>query len=91
MRPNSSLIFYTSLTRVVLGFGTSPCYYPNGTQVTNTPVWQCSDGVITICCTLARDTPPGGETNVTGYTRDECLSDGLCQNRHRTDDQVKFD
>ncbi|KAF1976649.1 hypothetical protein BU23DRAFT_31531 [Bimuria novae-zelandiae CBS 107.79] len=76
-------VFFTLLPTIVLGFGHRPCYYANGTQTRSEEVRQCSNGVSTICCTLNRENKPGSELNETGgWTQDECLPNGLCQNRH---------
>ncbi|KAF2451078.1 hypothetical protein P171DRAFT_516804 [Karstenula rhodostoma CBS 690.94] len=83
MRLLSSLTLCSSLAPAVLAYGSSTCYYANGTEITNTEFRQCSDGVTTICCALGRENTPGNETNEMGWTQDECLPNGLCQNRLR--------
>lgn len=76
----SLLLHFSTL---ILGqvFGDAPCYYANGTMMRPSEVRQCSTGVSTICCTINRPNPPGNETTEAGWTQDECLPNGLCQNR----------
>lgn len=81
MRLPTLLALSTSLPFTVLAFGDAPCYYANGTQITLQYVRQCSDGVQSTCCMLNRDNAPGMETNGFNWVRDECLPNGLCQNR----------
>ncbi|KAF2247734.1 hypothetical protein BU26DRAFT_506919 [Trematosphaeria pertusa] len=63
----------------------SQCYNANGTVATDPDYAPCSnstsDPLHTICCSLNRDNPPGGDPSVAGFTRDECLANGICQNK----------
>ncbi|KAF2637548.1 hypothetical protein P280DRAFT_108663 [Massarina eburnea CBS 473.64] len=66
---------------------TDSCYYRNGTVVPSPYLMlPCSSPNPTICCGLGRAKPPGSEfpNNPTpeDHVRDECLPNGLCQNRH---------
>jgi len=61
------------------------CFFANGTSLPDAPPYDqtapCKeDGLTTICCALNRTNKPGGNLR-DGYTADECLSNGLCQNR----------
>ncbi|KAK7184473.1 uncharacterized protein CC84DRAFT_1217372 [Paraphaeosphaeria sporulosa] len=85
MRVFPSLVLCSCLATAVLAFGSSSCYYANGTEISNTEIKQCSDGVTTVCCALNRENTPGNETNEMGWTQDECVPNGLCQNRYMTD------
>ena len=93
-----SLLSLTSLSLLVLPtvaqtgmVGT--CYFANGTALPTDPIYNqyqpCqSGGPSTICCGIFRDNVAGG--NVTaGDTMDECLPNGLCQNRATTTDGVE--
>jgi hypothetical protein len=93
-----SLLSLTSLSLLVLPtvaqtgmVGT--CYFANGTALPVDPIYNqyqlCqSGGPSTICCGIFRDNVAGG--NVTaGDTMDECLPNGLCQNRATTTDGVE--
>jgi hypothetical protein len=85
MRVLSSLALGSSISTSVLAFGSSPCYIPNGTDLNslgNSEIKQCSSGVSTMCCSLNRINPPGNESSEMGWTQDECLPNGLCQNRY---------
>ncbi|KAH7070781.1 hypothetical protein BKA63DRAFT_84333 [Paraphoma chrysanthemicola] len=65
-------------------FAQSLCYFSNGTTLPETPGYNeyipCSSGPTTICCGLNRADPPGGN-RTKGFTKDECLPNGLCRNR----------
>ncbi|RYO16594.1 hypothetical protein AA0111_g11360 [Alternaria arborescens] len=93
-----SLLSLTSLSLLVLPtvaqtgiVGT--CYLANGTALPTDPIYNqyqpCqSGGPSTICCGIFRDNVAGG--NITaGDTMDECLPNGLCQNRATTTDGVE--
>jgi hypothetical protein len=93
-----SLLSLTSLSLLVLPtvamtgmVGT--CYFANGTALPIDPIYNqyqpCqSGGPSTICCGIFRDNVAGG--NITaGDTVDECLPNGLCQNRATTTDGVE--
>lgn len=93
-----SLLSLTSLSLLVLPtvaqtgmVGT--CYFANGTALPTDPIYNqyqpCqSGGPSTICCGIFRDNVAGG--NVTaGDTMDECLPNGLCQNRATTTNGVE--
>ncbi|KAF2473535.1 uncharacterized protein BDR25DRAFT_123754 [Lindgomyces ingoldianus] len=55
------------------------CYFSNGTIVTD-PIYEACPNVPTVCCALNRSNPPGGDI-ADGETADECLPNGVCQNR----------
>ena len=93
-----SLLSLTSLSLLVLPtvamtgmVGT--CYFANGTALRTDAIYNqyqpCqSGGPSTICCGIFRDNVAGG--NITaGDTIDECLPNGLCQNRATTTDGVE--
>lgn len=64
------------------------CYFANGTALPNRPgylQYQACNGS-SICCGLNRSNPPNGD-RADGFTMDECLPNGLCQNR-RTEDGI---
>ncbi|KAH7085887.1 hypothetical protein BKA63DRAFT_28431 [Paraphoma chrysanthemicola] len=62
------------------------CYNIDGKLLPNDPVFYnmfqpcTSGGPSTICCATNRSNQPGGDA-ANGDTQDECLSNGLCQNR----------
>jgi hypothetical protein len=60
------------------------CFLPNGTQSTSPAAQPCSfntsDPLASTCCNTGWDNPPGGDL-LFGQPRDECLPNGLCQNR----------
>ena len=64
------------------------CYFANGTALPNDPGYNeyqpCTSGPSTICCGINRANPAGGDSSK-GFTVDECLPNGLCQNRITTD------
>lgn len=72
------------------------CYFANGTALPTDPLYNqyspCkSGGPSTICCGINRENAAGG--NVTeGDTVDECLPNGLSQNRVTTDgiEEIKY-
>ncbi|KAF3038049.1 hypothetical protein E8E11_002169 [Didymella keratinophila] len=62
--------------------GQSTCYFANGTALPKTPdylEYQACSGS-NICCGLNRSNPANGDP-ADGNTMDECLPNGLCQNR----------
>lgn len=65
------------------------CRFGNGTLLPDEPAWNIyqpcpnDDGPGTICCALNRSQPPWGNFSL-GPTRDDCLPNGLCQNRITT-------
>jgi hypothetical protein len=65
------------------------CYFANGTALPNTPDYAsyqpCASGPVTTCCGTNRALPAGAIRNE-GFTSDECLPNGLCQNRYSTTD-----
>ncbi|KAH7082486.1 hypothetical protein FB567DRAFT_630835 [Paraphoma chrysanthemicola] len=65
-------------------FAQSLCFFSNGTTLPETPGYNeyipCASGPTTICCGLNRADPPGGN-RTKGFTKDECLPNGLCRNR----------
>ncbi|KZM18430.1 uncharacterized protein EKO05_0001324 [Ascochyta rabiei] len=62
--------------------GQATCYFANGTATPKTPDYlqyqACSGSAI--CCGLNRSNPSNGDP-AKGFTKDECLPNGLCQNR----------
>jgi hypothetical protein len=61
------------------------CFFANGTSLPDASPYDqtapCKeDGLTTICCALNRSNKPGGNLR-DGYPADECLPNGLCQNR----------
>jgi len=62
------------------------CYFANGTVLPNTPGYNeyepCTSGPSTICCGTNRALPPGVSRTPGSFVRDECLPNGLCQNRY---------
>ena len=62
--------------------GEATCYFANGTALPKTPgylEYQACPGS-SICCGINRSNIPNGDP-ANGFTRDECLPNGLCQNR----------
>ncbi|KAF2828324.1 hypothetical protein CC86DRAFT_454161 [Ophiobolus disseminans] len=63
------------------------CYFANGTALPNSPDYSayepCASGPTTTCCGTNRALPPGAvRDGSAGFTRDECMPNGLCQNRY---------
>lgn len=62
------------------------CRFNNGTLLPDTTQYRqyapCAEtgSLSAICCALIRDNEPGGNMSM-GATRDECLQNGICQNR----------
>lgn len=62
------------------------CRFGNGTLLPDIAEWNIyqpcpgTDGSTTICCAIGRSNPPWGNISQ-GYTQDDCLPNGLCQNR----------
>lgn len=62
------------------------CYFPSGAPLPSTDWFYSSmapcnlPGLETICCATNRTNPSGADMAL-GNTRDECLPNGLCQNR----------
>lgn len=63
------------------------CYFANGTALPDDPNYNeyqpCTSGPTKICCGINRTNPAGGNGSL-GFTVDECLPNGLCQNRVET-------
>ncbi|KAF2644648.1 hypothetical protein P280DRAFT_465942 [Massarina eburnea CBS 473.64] len=84
MPPRSILFPFLSFLTPTLA--AADCFFANGTVLPTTQAFFSTiqpcvdDPVKTICCNLGRDNEPGGDY-VNGYTNDECLPNGLCQNR----------
>ncbi|KAJ4983949.1 hypothetical protein SVAN01_10570 [Stagonosporopsis vannaccii] len=76
---------------IALAAAQGQCRFGNGTLLPDVPEWNIyqpcpsADGPPTICCATNRDNPPWGNISL-GYTRDECLPNGLCQNRITTNE-----
>ncbi|KAF1954979.1 hypothetical protein CC80DRAFT_594624 [Byssothecium circinans] len=77
----SSLLFI--LTYLASITAAEDCYFANGTVVPpRFHVLPCDNAPVkTICCALDRENPPGGLLINGNNTRDECLPNGICQNR----------
>ena len=76
--------FRSLLVSVVSLFFTqvlSTCYNPDGTPELEAAYKPCIafDGAKTMCCALNRTNPSGGLLS-DGWTRDNCLWNGLCEN-----------
>jgi hypothetical protein len=65
------------------------CYFPNGTRQTSFEYLPCSSvqDEVSMCCALNR-TNPSGTSVETGFTRDICLPNGVCQNNYVDVDNV---
>jgi hypothetical protein len=78
-----SLLIPTAYFTIALA---QTCYLPNTTPLPSTgdffPAFQpcTSGGPLTICCATNRTRDPGGDAR-DGEVKDECLPNGLCQNR----------
>lgn len=65
------------------------CYWPDGTLNTDSAIQKCPNS--NTCCALNRAIEPGGDITKGGAVRDECLPNGLCQNRgHNSTDKTSF-
>jgi hypothetical protein len=68
----------------LLKLSTSTCYLPNGTAHDDEGTQPCSfdnaNPLHTTCCHGKWGNSPGGDIKF-GTTKDECLPNGLCQNR----------
>ena len=75
-------LFLTALGVCTLAKATSQCLFKNGTTLPTGGVsdWYQPCPGTAIYCALNRDNPPGGNGTL-GFTQDECLPNGLCQNR----------
>ncbi|KAF7182368.1 hypothetical protein CNMCM7691_001848 [Aspergillus felis] len=78
MRPSKRLISF-ALFSLAISPVSSTCYYPNGTADDNYQPCNRVQGVNGMCCALDRPNSPGGPDSK-GYTADNCLENGLCQN-----------
>jgi hypothetical protein len=62
----------------------STCYLPNGTSPDDNYVQPCatdlSNPLSSTCCHTKWANPPGSDIKY-GPTKDECMPNGLCQNR----------
>lgn len=76
-----------SFTHAAHAQSSGTCYFANGTALPDTPDYSayepCISGATTTCCGTKRTLPPGA-IRQSGFTRDECLPNGLCQNRYLT-------
>ncbi|KAF1840644.1 uncharacterized protein K460DRAFT_359226 [Cucurbitaria berberidis CBS 394.84] len=63
------------------------CFWPNGTVLPDERNYNeyqpCTSGPSRVCCGTNRPNPAGGDPGK-GFTADECLPNGLCQNRVTT-------
>ena len=84
MKSLATVIAAASLISIALAqvSGQATCYFANGTAIPKTPdylQYQACSGS-SICCGLNRSNPSNGDP-ANGFTKDECLPNGLCQNR----------
>jgi len=83
---HSLTLFFAAIfaTRTTHAQGT--CYFANGTALPNIPGYNeyepCTSGPSTICCGTNRALPAGVSRTPGSFVRDECLPNGLCQNRY---------
>jgi hypothetical protein len=87
MASSSPLSLHWFLTTILLAsFVSAQCYYVNGTALpANSDYEPCapsSGGAPTTCCGTNRANPAGSNRTQGAFTRDECLPNGLCQNRY---------
>lgn len=57
--------------------GTAVCYDPSGDSVSDPSFQPCGNSM---CCATNRTNPPGGNYDH-GFTADQCLENGLCENK----------
>ncbi|KAF2679845.1 hypothetical protein K458DRAFT_407695 [Lentithecium fluviatile CBS 122367] len=77
-----SFVFLTPLVWLAGTVLAQTCYTPDGFAVTNPEVAPCKiDPVRTICCHSNR-TLAAGSPHESGNVADECLPNGICQNRY---------
>jgi hypothetical protein len=76
------LFLLLSLASLPLALAT--CFLPNGTSTDSAGAQPCSSDptnpLRSTCCNTNWDNPPGSDVKF-GSTKDECLPNGLCQNR----------
>jgi hypothetical protein len=76
----SSLISLLAVTHLA----SSTCFLPNGTESTSPGAQPCSldpsNPLSSTCCNTKWENVPGGDLKF-GQPKDECLPNGLCQNR----------
>ncbi|RYN86201.1 hypothetical protein AA0120_g8293 [Alternaria tenuissima] len=81
-QPSISLPLFLLLTTLPSSLAT--CYLPNGTEHLDSGTSRCAssidDPLYYTCCQSGWVNPPGGDVK-NGPTADECLPNGLCQNR----------
>ena len=80
MRSATLGLLFGFLTTVT---ATAACFDAKGNvlDASHSEYMPCSaSGLTTICCGLNRSNPAGGDDSG-GFTKDECLPNGLCQNR----------
>lgn len=79
-----SLFLTFSLALASSPFVHATCFLPNGTANPSTGAAPCSsdpsDPLSAVCCNTQWSNPPGGDLKF-GQPQDECLPNGLCQNR----------
>ena len=73
---------FAALSAGILAQSTDACRFKNGTTLPSEGFydWYQPCPGSSVCCALNRDNAPGGNVSL-GLTRDECLPNGLCQNR----------
>lgn len=73
----SVLLFFVTLS-------SATCFLPNGTLTSSPGAQPCSfdpsHPLASTCCNSGYDNTPGSDAKL-GQPRDECLPNGLCQNR----------
>lgn len=69
-----TLLPYTTLAQT--------CYNPAGIAVTDPQVVPCANSPVKSICCYSNRTLPAGGAHENGNTADECLPNGLCQNRY---------
>ncbi|KAH7380211.1 hypothetical protein DE146DRAFT_288033 [Phaeosphaeria sp. MPI-PUGE-AT-0046c] len=78
--PAPALVHFLALCHLVR----STCFLPNGTANPSLGAAPCSSDpsnpLSAVCCNTKWSNPPGGDLKF-GQPQDECLPNGLCQNR----------
>jgi hypothetical protein len=82
LNPMFRCIIFAALGAGILAQSTDACRFKNGTALPSEGFydWYQPCPGSSVCCALNRDNAPGGNVSL-GLTRDECLPNGLCQNR----------
>jgi hypothetical protein len=82
LTPMFRSILLAALSAGTLAQSADACRFKNGTALPSEGFYNCYQPCpgSSVCCALNRDNTPGGNVSL-GLTRDECLPNGLCQNR----------